>query len=273
MKKITLLLLVFSITCFSQNLISNGTFDDATGWTIVNHYGAENTNGSVVISDGVATFNEATSGPQDWKHMGIYTSVNLEVGVYKFDMNVSYTNIVDAWGEVYIGSIAPVQHSDYTGDKQILKAYNTWGCPSILSYNGLAASSGCSEEAIPGQFEITTAGLYYVLFRTGGNTYGPNGIVVDNISVSSVPTASVDQDYENNNLKIYPNPTDNIWNISVESLNMNSIILNNAFGKTINTYIPEQTSFSIDASNLDSGVYFVTIQTDKGTLSKKLIKL
>lgn len=272
MKKITLFLMVCSITGFSQNLISNGTFDDGTGWTIVNHYGAENTNGSVTISNGAATFNEVTGGPDDWKHMGIYTTVNLGVGMYQFDMNVSYTNIADAWGEVYIGLTAPVQHSDYLGDQQILKAYNTWNCPSIATYNGLAASSGCSEEAIPGQFEITTAGLYYLLFRTGGNTYGPNGIVIDNISLTSVATASLDEDFVSNEIAIYPNPTNSTWNFSSESLNIESYILSDVFGKKIVEGQPNETLFSLDASNLSSGVYVVTVATDNGTFSRKLIK-
>ena len=55
MKKITLLLILGLMATFgfAQNLITNGTFDDASGWTIVNHYEAANTFGSVTIADGV----------------------------------------------------------------------------------------------------------------------------------------------------------------------------------------------------------------------------
>ena len=143
MKKITLLLILGLMATFgfAQNLITNGTFDDASGWTIVNHYEAANTFGSVTIAGGVATFDETAAG--DWKHMGIYTAVTLDVGTYQFDMNMTYNGISDLWGEVYIGATEPVQHSDYSGDQQVLKAYNAWDCSSITSYDGLAASSGC----------------------------------------------------------------------------------------------------------------------------------
>jgi hypothetical protein len=41
MKKITLLLILGLMATFgfAQNLITNGTFDDASGWTVVNQYG------------------------------------------------------------------------------------------------------------------------------------------------------------------------------------------------------------------------------------------
>jgi PKD repeat protein len=168
----------------SLNLINNGTFTDDSGWTIVNQYEAANTNGSVTIADGVATFNETTSS--DWKHMGIYTSVELEPGTYQFDMDMTYTSINDIWGEVYIGASQPFDNSEYSGDQQVLKAYNAWDCGGIKTYSGSAIASGCDGSANPGQFEITSSGTYYILFRTGGGTYGTTGIVIDNMSLLKI---------------------------------------------------------------------------------------
>ena len=186
MKKITLLFLLVLTASFSfaQNLVTNGTFDDATGWTITNHYEAANMNGTVTIAGGAVTFDETTSS--DWKHMGIYTSITLNPGMYQFDMNMTYSDINNVWGEVYLGVTEPIQNEDYGGDFQVIKAYNAWDCPSINTYDGLATASGCDGNANPGQFEITTAGTYYLLFRTGGQTYGTTGIVIDNISVIDI---------------------------------------------------------------------------------------
>lgn len=168
-------------TVANPNIISNGTFDNNEGWTVVNHYEATNTNGSVAVEDGVVKFSESTN--TDWKHMGIYTEVELDAGVYQFDMDMSYTGINDLWGEVYIGQEKPVDGADYSGDIYVLKAYNAWDCGNIKTYSGKASSSGCDNSENPGQFEITNSGKYYLLFRTGGQTYGPNGIVIDNMSV------------------------------------------------------------------------------------------
>ena len=171
-------------TAADPNLIMNGGFADNSGWTVVNQYEAANTNGSVTIANGVATFSETTN--TDWKHMGIYTTVTLEAGTYQFDMDMTYAGINDLWGEVYIGASRPVDNSEYSGDQQVLKAYNAWDCGTIKTYSGKAAASGCDPKPNPGQFEITTAGTYYLLFRTGGATYGTNGIVIDNVSVVKI---------------------------------------------------------------------------------------
>jgi len=89
--------------------------------------------------------------------MGIYTSVELEPGTYQFDMDMTYTSINDIWGEVYIGASQPFDNSEYSGDQQVLKAYNAWDCGGIKTYSGSAIASGCDGSANPGQFEITSS--------------------------------------------------------------------------------------------------------------------
>lgn len=165
------------------NLITNGGFDDSSGWTIINIYETDNGIGSVTIADGVVTFAE-TQSPSDWKHWAIYTQLTLDPGVYQFDMDMTYTDINDVWGEVYIGATQPVENTgDYNGDQYVLKAYNAWECGDLKTYSGPAVAGGCDETSNPGQFEITTTGTYYLLFRTGGGQWGTEGIVLDNWSL------------------------------------------------------------------------------------------
>ena len=65
----------------SASLLTNGSFDDSTGWTVVNQYGTDvDGNGVVTINDGKVTFSETVSGPWS-KHMGIYTSVQLALSL------------------------------------------------------------------------------------------------------------------------------------------------------------------------------------------------
>jgi len=170
----------------SLNLIQNGTFSDDSGWTIINIDATDNGVGSVSIADGVAKFSETATDP--WKHWAIYTEVTLEAGSYQFDMDMTYTNINDVWGEVYIGATQPTDNSgqDYNGDQQVLKAYNAWECGNLKTYAGSAVEGGCDSKANPGQFEITTAGTYYLLFRTGGAQWGTEGIVLDNMSLQKL---------------------------------------------------------------------------------------
>ena len=170
-----------------DNLIANPGFDDTTGWTVVNHYEAENTMGAVTIADGVATFAETEAAEEgSWKHMGIYTSISLTPGTYQFDLEMTYADISDAWGEAFIGLAEPIAGVEYNGDQQVLKAFNSWECAAVKTYSGSARATGCDPSANPGQFTITTAGSYYLLFRSGGASYGSVGIVIDNLSLTVV---------------------------------------------------------------------------------------
>jgi hypothetical protein len=162
-----------------SNLVMNGSFDDESGWTIVNQFEASNQEGDVNIANGVATFTEKSS---TWKHMGIYTEVELTAGTYQFDMDMTFTEINDIWGEVYLGTSEPQANVEYSGDFQVLKAYNAWDC-SPKTYSGKATAFGCDPKPSPGNFTITEAGTYYLLFRTGGAQYGADGIVIDNIEL------------------------------------------------------------------------------------------
>ena len=167
-----------------QNLVPNSEFDDDSGWTVINHYEAENTMGDVIIANGVATFIETETAEEGaWKHMGIYTQLTLEQGSYQFDMDIQYDDIADLWGEVYIGSSVPVPGTEYNGDEQILKVFNSWECADVKTFTGRATQTGCDSSATPGQFSLGQGGTYYLLVRSGGAFYGADGIVIDNLSV------------------------------------------------------------------------------------------
>lgn len=195
MKKLTLLLLCFVCVTISygQNLITNGTFDDATGWTVVNQYGTDSTNGSVEFIDGTVTVGKLDATDEGWIHMGFYTSVDLSAGWHQFDMEMDFDGINDIWGEVYIGADEPVQNQEYFGDMQVLKAYNAWDCDQ--TYTGSAVASGC-DTANPGLFFIPSDGTYYLLFRSGGSNFGTNGVALDDFNlVTSVAPDGMTSDF------------------------------------------------------------------------------
>lgn len=86
---------------------------------------------------------------------------------------------------------------------------------------------------------------------------------------SNIPNA----DFKNNDIKIYPNPTDNQLNIdmgdesnyvkSIKIISTNGLVL-----KELNKY-----EANIDLSTLEAGFYFVSIETISNKYVKRLIKL
>ena len=184
MKKITLLfIMVLAFTFgYAQNLITNGTFDDATGWTVFNVNGASNTNGSVDFTGGQVAFSQTATS-----HMGIYQSIYLEAGTYQFDTWVSFSNIHQAWGELYFGMTEPTDGADYT-DGLLMNVLHFWNCgnPAQLSYTGQATENQCNtDNADAGKLTITQAGTYYFVLKVGDNqgTIGDTPVLLDDMTL------------------------------------------------------------------------------------------
>jgi len=73
----------------------------------------------------------------------------------------------------------------------------------------------------------------------------------------------------NNQIKIYPNPTENKLTISLlDDVNLKEVNIYNLLGKQV----MHKKDISFEISFLEKGVYFVKISTDKGFITKKLIK-
>ena len=121
--------------------------------------------------------------------MGLYQAVTLKVGTYAIDLDIDIDGIDACWGEVYVGATMPTSgtadaDSDYA-DNGIMVAYNAWDCGSD-AYSGSAVDYACMNDAFPetnGIFEISESGTYYVHFKTGGASWGPNGVKIDNVTL------------------------------------------------------------------------------------------
>ena len=73
-------------------------------------------------------------------------------------------------------------------------------------------------------------------------------------------------------LKVYPNPTVNEWNISSNNQTITSVEVFDVLGKQVMTLNTQGTEVSIDATELNSGLYFARINTPNGSQSFKLVK-
>jgi uncharacterized protein (TIGR02145 family) len=71
---------------------------------------------------------------------------------------------------------------------------------------------------------------------------------------------------------IYPNPTNNFVNITSQDLPCEYIIYENS-GKKLNSGIINAENTSINVSELQSGIYFITISTETKSKTLKFIKL
>jgi hypothetical protein len=105
---------------------------------------------------------------------------------------------------------------------------------------------------------------YSNVFEVTGNGYNPTqqDIINNNCSTLSVEV------FEINQIKIYPNPTTDFIKIETNGF-VRRAELFNLQGQKVNT------SFSnnkVDVQNIASGVYFLKLQTNKGEVTKKVVK-
>lgn len=80
------------------------------------------------------------------------------------------------------------------------------------------------------------------------------------------------ENFDLNEVSIYPNPSQDNWNIKTKNIKMSSIQVFDMLGKNVMTLNPNTVEATIDGSNLKSGLYFAQIKTDSGINSVKLVK-
>ena len=108
----------------------------------------------------------------------------------------------------------------------------------------------------------------------GFGVTGINANPADEATLGSVVvtsnTLSV-SDFNTINVSLFPNPTTN--NISIQSdKQITDVAIYNTLGQTVKNASPQATNFSIETSNLNTGVYFVTLKTDAASKTIKFIK-
>nr|MCU0351820.1 T9SS type A sorting domain-containing protein [Flavobacterium sp.] len=128
------------------------------------------------------------------------------------------------------------------------------------------------------QYSYTVTGLTGVVpcrvgFRYFVTSAGPSGA---NSDIIGIDTFSVDrplssETFFKNNFSIYPNPVNNVLNVTMKNeININSVSITDLNGRVI--LLSNSSNTSIDVSNLSSGVYFVSIETNEGKGTSKFVK-
>lgn len=119
------------------------------------------------------------------------------------------------------------------------------------------------------------AGTPNLLVRFKGTSAYGNNLYVDNINVSGV--LGIAETSMINNVSVYPNPITNsaTVNFNIAQENNVSIVVVNALGQSVLTenlgsMAAGEQSYSLDATNLNNGFYFLNITVGNNTITKKV---
>ncbi len=92
---------------------------------------------------------------------------------------------------------------------------------------------------------------------------------IDNIKVEAASLAI--EDLQALNFKYYPNPVNNVLNMSANTAIENISVIN-LLGQEVMNVVPNALQTSIDTSNLDAGVYLVDVKIGDSTGTIKIVK-
>ena len=71
---------------------------------------------------------------------------------------------------------------------------------------------------------------------------------------------------------VYPNPFGNSFNVSVKNINTSELTVVNVVGAIVYKQQVSSGTTTIDTEKLKAGIYFVSVKTENGILTKKIIK-
>lgn len=122
-------------------------------------------------------------------------------------------------------------------------------------------------------FTPATDGTYYLGFNAKNpiNATGTHAFFVDNLFVDQVLAV---KGVDASTFTVYPNPSNNILNVS-NSVNdmIKSVQIKDLTGKTVKeSNFVSKSSIQMNIADIAAGVYMMTIKTDKGSITKRIIK-
>lgn len=123
-------------------------------------------------------------------------------------------------------------------------------------------------------FVVASNGEYRIVFKneSSKNIYYElaGGLYVDTFSVSTVLSV---KDFNKSGLLMYPNPVlDYITIENPENIQIKDYSVLDINGRVLVSKFYNATIEVIDLSNLTAGIYFINLNTEKGILSKKIIR-
>ena len=135
-------------------------------------------------------------------------------------------------------------------------------------------ATGMRTVTISGLTGPTAVKFGFRYFVTSGGPSGNNSDIIGIDSFSVDRSVASTQSFFANNFSIYPNPANNVLNLSVKNgLSINEITMVDINGRTVKTINNSfDSEMEINVSDLTSGVYMLNVKTEDGVATSKFIK-
>ena len=102
--------------------------------------------------------------------------------------------------------------------------------------------------------------------------FATGGFDLDAVGAINITTSVEIEEFNSNNISLFPNPANNVLNIHFPKKEKYSVYVQSINGKTLITKSIEAQSSQLNLSDLDAGIYFVNIQSNTKTIVKRIVK-
>ncbi len=260
------------------------------------YFNAEDIKAYVSVNEKTTTGNTATNGETEFHHVMLKmlsgdqgTVLDINAGEYKrleftYDMGSTFMEDIndlevalwiqnDATREIYNSHYAYeyTSHCYPVRNLNVIEKTVKWEKPeqgNPVGYNIHIDGKLTAEKISSLEYSITSNNNRYVeVVAVYENDMTSVGLVKEILAGDNI------EDITENNINIYPNPVNDILYIEAES-EIEEVVVYDVFGRVQNLRISESQNLrnSIDVSNLNTGFYFVKINTKEGNIVKRIIK-
>lgn len=229
-------------------------------------------------TDGGTNWTQITAGLEDLALPNIGLSlVQNPLNLNQYTMagsNGIYTSMDNGttWSKIYNGFIQNVEHSPKANGQIVGINYTNLDILPKVVYTSNGGTTW-AEKTSQNYFDTPViSGAIRFMDNENAEVYLTSqslGILKDNISLEFLATSDINNFKDD--ISVYPNPTQNFINIKLDkSISKFKASLYNAAGQVLLT---TENRSSINISNLNKGVYFLTIVPENGkSITKKIIK-
>jgi hypothetical protein len=152
--------------------------------------------------------------------------------------------------------------------------------PSFSDINNLKGADGKYATADDGLALMATSALKNV----GLNSLVPAILTIDITYAARILATTVDmgayevdgvlsnERFDTSAFKVYPNPASTFITVQLTDITTSKATLFDLNERQLNVYDLEDSISNLDISTLENGIYILKIETEKGTISKRIIK-
>ena len=194
--------------------------------------------------------------------------------VYAKLYSVDPTATTTAAAFVFVDESAPYILTAADLGQKITLALSAGAAPlsageSYLVVLGSNGDGGATDDLIISTAGVSEASTSYYYDMTDNTWYYTTATPM--VRMNFDPSASINQVEDNLGLRVFPNPANEVINISLNKEVSASLSLLDVSGKVVRTQALNGISTSINTASLNSGVYFVTINDGTSVSTQKVV--